>query len=119
MGLVLAGACVSSATSIGSRDWDGGGFSICAGDLRSVTGVGEPLRISFMEVSLLSRPKTGAVWSIVRDELGENDAFCICGAMNGRGTSRGLSNDACRLENDVLRWISAGRSDASEPEVRG
>lgn len=31
--------------------------------------------------------------------------------MKGRGTSRGESNEACRLEYEDVRWGRAGRAD--------
>lgn len=50
----------------------------------------------------------------MRDELGECGACCTCDGMYGSGTSRGVSNEACRFEKDVLRRGRDGRSMVAE-----
>lgn len=36
--------------------------------------------------------------------------------MYGRGTSRGVSKDACRFEYDVVRWCRLGRGSSGREE---
>ena len=47
---------------------------------------------------------------MTRDEDGEYGELWTCEGMYGKGTSRGLSNEACRFEKEVLRRGREGRS---------